>query len=88
MTPVQARMARAALDLSIEALATEAALSADLVSLAEHDGGKLDAASRLRAVFESAGVEFLGEDGVRLRLRGGQASYTLPLEDLNAANDE
>lgn len=88
MTPVQARMARAALDLSIEALAAEAALPADVVERIEHDGGQRDAASRLRSAFERAGVEFLGDDGVRWRSRDDRASHTLPLDELNAANDE
>ena len=88
MTPVQARMARAALELSLEDLAAEAALPADSVRLVEREGGKPDAASKLRATFEVAGIEFLGEDGVRFQADGARSSRTVPLDQLSAANDE
>ncbi len=58
MTPVQVRMARAALGLSLEQLATEAALSKEAIALLEQGLDRPEAIAKLRATFEVAGIEF------------------------------
>jgi hypothetical protein len=44
----------------------------------------------IRSALESAGVEFIPENGggVGVRLRKLKGAITVPLKDLNAANDE
>lgn len=86
MTPSQARMARAALGLSVEDLARTAAISVDEIAAAEAGGGEPGLEAKLRATFEGGGVEFLDEDGVRFR--GDNAARTVPLDELSSANDE
>ncbi len=88
MTPAQARMARAALGLTVERLARTAVIPPEAIVAMEQGHGEPEAAAKLRATFEVAGVEFLGEDGVTFRDGRPDAARTLPLEDLNAANDE
>ncbi len=88
MTPAQVRMARAALGLTVERLARDAGLPPRAIAALEQGHGEPDAAAKLRATFEVAGVEFLGEDGVTFRDGRPDAAQTLPLEELNAANDE
>jgi len=56
-------------------------------------GGRADTAAKIIAALESAGVIFVDENGegagVRLRKAGkGATPATIPLEDLNAENDE
>ncbi len=87
MTPVQARMARAALDLTPEDLSRLAGLSADDVAQLEHGGQEGIASARLRTTFEGAGVTFIETDGVRFDARQGMAA-TVPLEEMNSYNDE
>ena len=87
MTPVQVRMARAALDLTSEALSREAGLAAGDIERLEHGGQDGAVSAKLRATFEGAGISFLGEDGVRFDARQQQAR-TVPLEAMNSANDE
>ena len=88
MTPVQLRMARAALGLTVEDLASRAAVQSDVVEMLERGTGRPDASAKLRTTLESAGVEFLGEDGARLRDSHYAAGNTVPLEQLSSANDE
>jgi transcriptional regulator with XRE-family HTH domain len=49
-----------------------------------------DALAKMRAALESAGVEFIPENGggAGVRLRQGRAPQTIAFEDLNASNDE
>jgi transcriptional regulator with XRE-family HTH domain len=46
--------------------------------------------ARIVAAFQSAGVEFISEngDGCDVRLKSGREPETIPLEDLNASNDD
>ena len=90
MTPVQARMARAALALTVEDLAGKAGVSVEAVRAQEagQTGGDAAGAARLRATLEAAGVTWLDDDGVRLRPTGTGAAGTVPVEELNSANDE
>lgn len=87
MTPVQVRMARAALDLTIEDLSKEAGLTPDDLQQLEHGGTEGAASAKLRATFEASGISFLEADGVRFdeSLRNAK---TIPLEDMNSYNDE
>ena len=87
MTPVQVRMARAALDLTQEALSREAGLSPMDVEQLERGGEAGAASAKLRATFEGAGISFLDADGVRFDARQRQP-LTVPLEAMNSANDE
>ena len=72
MNAAQCKMARAALDLGVRDLAKLAAVSPDTVARLER--GELlreRTVSAIRAAFETAGVEFIAENGggagVRLR---------------------
>jgi transcriptional regulator with XRE-family HTH domain len=89
-------MARAGLAMRADQLADAAKVSR--VTLSDFEAGKrtphprtLDA---IRSALEAAGVEFIAENGggagVRLRKREprGSPDATIPVEDLNAANDE
>lgn len=87
MTPVQVRMARAALDMSAEALSRRAGLSPEDIATLERGGAEGAASAKLRATFEAAGIAFLERDGVRLDA-GQAAGRTVPLEEMNSYNDE
>ena len=87
MTPVQVRMARAALDMTPEALSREAGLSPEDVAGLERGGAEGAASAKLRATFEAAGIAFLDGDGVRFDPRQA-AAQTVPLEEMNSYNDE
>ncbi len=76
MTPAQCRMARGALSWSLKDLAERAGVGINTVSRLEGGAETLTGTvAKLRAAFESAGVEFIPEDnggpGVRLR-KGGE----------------
>ncbi len=89
MTPAQGRMARAALDRSIEDLAADASVTVEAVRALESGGGSPDASAKLRATFEAAGIEFLAEDGVKYhRPLQGPDGGTIPIDQLNSENDE
>lgn len=87
MTPVQVRMARAALGMTAEELSREAGLSPEDVAQMERGGGEGIASARLRATLEGAGIAFLDADGVRYDPRLTMAK-TVPLEEMNSYNDE
>lgn len=87
MQPVQLKMARAALDLSVDALAALAGLShVDIGRLESGESGDETSTGRLRAVFEERGIEFIEGDAVRARTAPSAA--IVPLDDLNSENDE
>ncbi len=74
LTPVQCRMARAAVGLGIRELAAAAKVSADTVARFERgDELKERTIEALRHALEKAGVEFIDENGggpgVRVRKR-------------------
>jgi transcriptional regulator with XRE-family HTH domain len=74
MTPVQMRMARAALGLGVRELAEKAGVAANTVTRIENGAdAKQSTIAALRAALEKAGVEFIDEDGggpgVRLKLK-------------------
>jgi hypothetical protein len=88
MTPVQVRMARAALAMPAEHLASRAGIGTEALALLERDPGRPDVTARLRAAFEQAGIEFLDQDGVRLRATSPAGAISVPLDQLSSANDE
>jgi transcriptional regulator with XRE-family HTH domain len=72
MTPVQMKMARAALGLGVRELAKKAGVAANTVTRIENGSdAKQSTIAALRAALEKAGVEFIAEDnggpGVRLK---------------------
>lgn len=78
MTPLQARLARAALGLSLRDLGAATSLAPNTITRFELGKGGVHAANvaRLQEVFEKKGVVFLpadevGEATVRLRRPGG-----------------
>ena len=77
MEPEQVRMARAALQLGVRDLAEKAEISPSTLSRFETGKGGMNAATakRLRLTLESAGIEFIAENGggagVRFRERRG-----------------
>ncbi len=87
MTPVQVRMARAALDLTTEELSRAAGLSLQDLERLQKGGQDGAASAKLRTTFEGAGITFLDRDGVRFDERQGTAGI-VPLEEMNSYNDE
>lgn len=72
MTPVQMRMARAAVGWGVRELAEKAGVTANTVTRIENGSdAKQSTITALRAALEAAGVEFIPENGggagVRLR---------------------
>jgi predicted transcriptional regulator len=72
MTPVQIRMARAALGFGVRDLAEKAGVTANTITRIENGAdAKQSTIDAIRTALERAGVEFLDEDGggpgVRLR---------------------
>jgi transcriptional regulator with XRE-family HTH domain len=94
VTTRQIKAARALLGWSQTALATAAGLSVPTIKRIESKdgdlGGRPDTSARIVAALESAGAEFIPQDGggVGVRLRGGRPPETIALENLNASNDE
>jgi transcriptional regulator with XRE-family HTH domain len=74
MKPVQIRMARAALGLGVRELAEKAGVTANTVTRIENGSdAKQSTIDAIRAALESAGIEFIAENGggagVRLKKR-------------------
>ena len=69
MTPAQSRAARGLLGITQDQLAKEAEVSLRTLANYEKSATKPTRATlaAIQRALESAGVEFLGEDGVRLR---------------------
>jgi len=95
ITPAQCRAARALLNWSQQQLAD--ASKAGVVTIRNFEGGKSSPINStlevLRRALESAGVIFVEENGegpgVRLRKTApGTKAASIPIEDLNAENDE
>lgn len=91
MIAVQCKMARIALGLGVRELAELAGVSPDTIARFERgEALKERTVGAVQAALESAGVEFIPENGggagVRLKRPGG--AQTIPLDDLNASNDE
>ncbi len=87
MHPVQVKMARAALDLSVDGLAGKAGISHLEVQQLEAGGAVGgEAESKARAALEAEGIEWIGDDGVRFT--GAAGAATIPIGQLNSYNDE
>ena len=92
----QIKAARALLAWSQAELATASGLSEPTVAHLETQDGDLresgDKVAKIVAALEVEGVIFLSENGegagVRLRKPLGSAPASIPLEELNAENDE
>ena len=90
----QVKAARALLEWSQAQLASASGVSVPTIKRLELQpgdlGGRADTAARIIAVLETAGVEFIAENGggLGVRLRKGREPETIALEDLNASNDE
>lgn len=67
MTPVQFRMAKAALALSNRELSEATGVHRNTLNAMDNGKASPSTASHLRLWLEAHGIEFLGEDGVRLR---------------------
>jgi transcriptional regulator with XRE-family HTH domain len=94
LTVAQLRAARGLLGWSQAALAEASGLSLPTIKRTELETVNVsaDAKEKMRRALEKAGVEFIAENGggagVRLRKRGGTGPGSIPIEDLNAENDE
>jgi len=95
ITGAQLRAARALLRWSADDLAEKSMIGVATIRRAEGREGPLGVTaaneSAIRSALESAGVVFVDENGegpgVRLR-KGGAKVASIPIEDLNAENDE
>jgi len=91
MTPAQSRAARALLDWTQPKLAKSASLGISTVVDFERARRSVsaEAIAAIRAALESAGVEFTNGNapGVKLH-KAGPNPASIPIEDLNAENDE
>ncbi len=94
VTGYQLAAAQALIGLKRAALAELANVSADAIRAMEESkagpiGGAVEAVQAVQAALEARGVEFLnhGQPGVRLR-NGADGAASIPVEDLNSANDE
>jgi DNA-binding transcriptional regulator YiaG len=94
LTPRQIKAARALLGWSQAALAKATGLSIPTIkrieSKSDYLDGHGDIAARVLSGFETAGAEFIAENGggVGVRLREGRKPEIIALENLNASNDE
>ena len=87
MQPIQLKMARAALDLSIDQLASKAGISHMDVTALE-SGGAVggEAETKARVALEADGIQWIDDDGVRFT--GAPASDVIATENLNSSNDK
>jgi predicted transcriptional regulator len=89
----QVKAARSLLGWSQGDLARESGVSEPTIARLESQdgelGGRADTSAKIRSALESAGVEFTNGDapGVKLHKAGARVA-TIPIEDLNAENDE
>ena len=90
MLPIQCKMARTALGLGVRETAQLAEVSPNTIARFERgEEMRSSTLAAIRVALEAAGVEFIAENGggagVRLRK---PAQPAIPLENLNASNDE
>ncbi len=87
----QARMARAALKMSVRDLAAAAKVSPNTVTRVEAGlPVNNSTVAAIRSALEAAGVEFIAENGggPGVRLRKTRAAASIPPDELSAENDE
>jgi transcriptional regulator with XRE-family HTH domain len=72
-TPAQSRAARALLNITRDELSRRSGVSKRAIASYEAGSSQLMRANLqvIRQTFEMMGVEFMGEDGVRLKSRAG-----------------
>jgi transcriptional regulator with XRE-family HTH domain len=92
-TAAQLRAARALIGLSQSQLAELCGVPTPTIEKAETAGASPDAAAKIETALEAAGIVFMDagasrDGGPGVRLRDGRSDETIPLEDLNASNDE
>jgi DNA-binding XRE family transcriptional regulator len=91
ITPQQIRGARAMLGFTQAELAKRAGISTTGLNNIESGTGdpKASTLAAIKSALEAAGVEFTNGDapGVKLHKAGARVA-TIPIEDLNAENDE
>ncbi len=86
MQPVQVKMARAALGLSLEELAKHAGVSTPALAALEQGGGaEPETTQGLSLFFAANGIELIDSDGVRAQPR--EAAQFVTVDDLTTAND-
>ena len=86
MQPVQLKMARAALDLTIDQLAAKAGLShVDIARLEEGVDGDDAHTEQVKSVLQAGGIELIEDNGVRFI--GDAAAASVPVEELTTDND-
>src|SRR5689334_581856 len=81
LTPTQCRMARAGLKWSVDDLAVLARVSRATVMRFENEQVTSIPATQeaLQRAFENGGIEFRGEDGLRLPVKRGEAPAPQPV---------
>ena len=86
MQPVQVKMARAALGLSVDDLARQAGVSSQALGVLER-GGAADpeATQGLGLFFAANGIELIDADGVRAKSR--ETSDAVTVDKLTTDND-
>lgn len=68
ITPIQIKMARAALGWGVRELAEKAKVTPNTISRCENGGNTLPVTlEAIKNVCEAAGIEFLADNGVRLK---------------------
>ena len=86
MQPVQVRMARAALGLSLDDLARQTGMSTEaLAELERGVGGAPETTQGLSLFFASHGIELVDGDGVRAT--SGEAANSVTVDRLTTGND-
>jgi transcriptional regulator with XRE-family HTH domain len=86
MQPIQMKMARAALGLSVEDLARGAGVDAGAVTALENGATvEGDALSALNIYFATHGIQLIDEDGVRAR--SSSAGDYVTVDKLTTVND-
>src|SRR6516164_6780713 len=84
MTPIQLRMARAAVGWGVRELAKKASITANTVTRIENGAdAKRSTLDKLRRALEAAGVEFTNGDQPGVRLTRATSAH---LRDVNSAS--
>jgi predicted transcriptional regulator len=92
LTSEQIRGARAMLRIEQKELAQMAGVSLETIKRVERSPGVVSAyastVDSLQRALEAAGVEFTNGDQPGVRLRKTETSKSIPIDKLNASNDE
>jgi predicted transcriptional regulator len=92
LTSEQIRGARAMLRIEQKELAQMAGVSLETIKRIERSPGAVSAyastVDSLQRALETAGVEFTNGDQPGVRLRKAETAKSIPIDKLNASNDE